>query len=55
MGHTWPGREAYGANSCERKPDGYICSAWKKTVGALSQDINANEAMWDFFENHPLK
>ena len=43
-GHTWPGGN-YG-----------IDKTWyKKFVGKLSHDISANDAMWDFFEKHPMK
>jgi polyhydroxybutyrate depolymerase len=53
MGHTWPGRSTYGAPSCSTNPQGNICEVWKETVGALSDDIDANDMMWDFFEMHP--
>lgn len=55
MGHTWPGRDTYSAEACKIKPNGYVCSLWKDTVGALSDDINANDVMWDFFEKHPMQ
>lgn len=38
-GHTWPGNPI-------RK--------WGK-FGLVTQDVNANEAMWDFFSRHPLR
>jgi polyhydroxybutyrate depolymerase len=42
-GHTWPGG-AY-------EVDGDCLLA---AVGGISQDINANEMMWEFFQRHPL-
>jgi polyhydroxybutyrate depolymerase len=42
-GHTWPGGQ-YHNNS----------QFWKKAVGSITYDISANEAMWDFFQKHPL-
>lgn len=54
MGHTWPGSADYGIDTCKINPDGYICNLYKETVGPLSQDINANDAMWEFFKKHPI-
>jgi polyhydroxybutyrate depolymerase len=42
-GHTWPD----GMYDNER-------AGWKKKVGHLSRDINANDVMWEFFKRHPL-
>jgi polyhydroxybutyrate depolymerase len=54
MGHTWAGRDYYSAPSCQANPDGKICTAWKKVEEPLNTSISANDAMWDFFKNHPL-
>lgn len=43
-GHTWPGGQY--------DRDGFL---WKKFVGPLSDDISANETMWEFFKKHPMK
>jgi polyhydroxybutyrate depolymerase len=40
-GHTWPGAE--------------MLKAATDIVGITTFSISANEAMWDFFEDHPLK
>ncbi len=53
MGHNWPGATSYGIPACDRRPEGKLCLSWKKTVGALSQDLIANDIMWSFFETHP--
>ncbi|MEA1924864.1 MAG: PHB depolymerase family esterase [Candidatus Altiarchaeota archaeon] len=55
MGHTWPGRTTYSAEACKTRPNGYMCRLWKEAVGTLSDDINANDAMWEFFKKHPEK
>lgn len=52
-GHTWPGGK-YGGKACERRPNGLICSKWKKIVGKMNHNVNANELMWDFFSKHSL-
>ncbi len=54
MGHVWPGRPSYSLNICKTKPNGYMCTAWKETVGKLSTDISANDMMWNFFKKHHL-
>jgi polyhydroxybutyrate depolymerase len=54
MGHTWPGGN-YGIENCTTNPDGYVCKQWKKTLGPLNKEINANDLIWDFFQKHPLK
>jgi polyhydroxybutyrate depolymerase len=41
-GHTWPGSE-------------YRSSGWAaRIMGNTSHDINASEAIWNFFENRIL-
>ncbi|OYT27446.1 MAG: hypothetical protein B6U97_01615 [Candidatus Altiarchaeales archaeon ex4484_96] len=54
MGHTWPGRQTYSPKTCERNPDGILCKAWVDNIGALNQDINANQEIWAFFMKHTL-
>jgi polyhydroxybutyrate depolymerase len=54
FGHGWPGG-TYGINQCEINPNGLICQEWKKIIGPLSNDIIANDAMWEFFKKHPMK
>jgi len=54
MGHAWPGKTTYGLKACQTNPNGRLCNLWKETVGPLSDDINANDAMWEFFKNHPM-
>lgn len=39
-GHTWPGGEGYSIPGIP--------------IGNVTQDINANDEMWKFFEKHPL-
>ncbi len=55
MGHVWPGKAEYGSTSCQQKPNGKLCSLWKKIVGKTSTDISANDMIWDFFKKHPLE
>jgi polyhydroxybutyrate depolymerase len=40
-GHTWPGGRPYAIPGIN--------------IGKTTFDINANDAMWDFFEKHPKK
>lgn len=42
-GHTWPGGD-------------YSVKArwWRRAVGTINRDIDANDFMWAFFEKHPL-
>ena len=40
-GHTWPG--------------GQFGFLGKRILGAMTQDISANDLMWEFFQRHPLK
>jgi polyhydroxybutyrate depolymerase len=54
MGHTWPGSTEYNAEACKTRPNGYVCRLWQEAVGALNNDIIANEAMWEFFKKHTL-
>ena len=54
MGHTWPGSTEYNAEACKTRPNGYVCRLWKEAVGALSNDIIASDAMWEFFKRHTL-
>ncbi|MBU0468302.1 MAG: hypothetical protein KKD07_01525 [Candidatus Omnitrophica bacterium] len=53
LGHTWPGRTTYSAKSCDFRPNGFLCRSWINSVGQLNQDINANDMIWEFFQNHP--
>lgn len=55
MGHTWPGGTASYGEACRRNPDGYMCRRLKETMGASSDDIIANDAMWEFFKRHHKK
>lgn len=57
MGHIWPGPNAdYGnVEVCNDRPNGVMCKGWKKTMGPLSGDLDANKMIWDFFKKHPLK
>ncbi|MDP1883947.1 MAG: PHB depolymerase family esterase [Candidatus Moranbacteria bacterium] len=54
LGHNWAGREDYGIQACGKDPNGKICQEWKNTVGPSSQDLLANEKIWEFFEKHPM-
>jgi polyhydroxybutyrate depolymerase len=38
-GHTWPGGVSY---------------AREELIGKTSQDMSANQVMWEFFSRHPL-
>jgi polyhydroxybutyrate depolymerase len=54
MGHTWPGR-GFGNKLCEDSPDSDLCAKWKAVVGEPNLvDLNANNALWEFFEEHPM-
>ena len=55
LGHNWPGQKTYGVEACKTNPDGIICNAWKDSVGPLSQDISANDMIWEFFKEHPME
>ncbi len=52
-GHTWPSGNV-APKMCQTRPDGMLCKRWKEEVGTASQDIDANEAMWEFFKKHSL-
>ena len=41
-GHTWPGGKSLPASD-------------RMGLGAINQDINASDLMWEFFKKHPLK
>jgi len=43
-GHTWPSG-TYAKDT----------ESWKKAVGKINYDINANDAMWEFFKKHSLE
>jgi polyhydroxybutyrate depolymerase len=43
-GHTWPGGQLTNTQKW-----------WTDIVGIVSQDISANDAMWEFFERHPME
>ena len=51
MGHTWPGG-TYGP-ACD-KPESKNCQSFMQAIGSLSDDLNADEVMWEFFQRHPL-
>jgi polyhydroxybutyrate depolymerase len=51
-GHIWPGGKSYAIDSCESNPTGHACTRWKEIIGLESNDINANDAMWEFFQKH---
>lgn len=57
MGHIWPGPNAdYGnVEVCNDRPNGIMCKGWKKTMGPLSSDLDANKMIWDFFKKYSLK
>lgn len=43
-GHTWPSG-TYAKDT----------ESWKKAVGKINYDIDANDAMWEFFKRHALE
>ncbi len=51
-GHSWPGGAP--VDICAKKPPGYLCQQWKKTMGRINPSVNANVLLWDFFQRHPL-
>lgn len=51
MGHVWPGGN-YG-KLCADNYESRKCSAFRRVVGALTNDISANDLMWEFFRRHP--
>jgi polyhydroxybutyrate depolymerase len=54
-GHIWPGGDSYAIDSCIANPTGHICDKWKSVIGSTSSGINANDAMWEFFQKHPME
>ena len=46
-GHTWP-----KGSSCETGSK--LCEALKEVTGKVSQDLDASEAIWEFFSRHAL-
>ncbi len=55
LGHNWPGQESYALDACDSNSEGRICKAWETTVGPLSQDLIANDQIWEFFKKHSIK
>lgn len=55
LGHNWAGRTSYSLDACDLRPNGKICSSWKKNVGSLNQDLVANDQIWEFFKKHPIE
>jgi polyhydroxybutyrate depolymerase len=53
MGHNWAGHD-YGLNACITNPNGTLCTCYVAMAGDTCSDINANDAMWDFFNRHPM-
>ena len=52
LGHNWPG------GSLERvcsQPTEEKCILWKTYVGDLTNELNAGELMWEFFQKHSLE
>lgn len=52
-GHGWPGGQA-GPQACERNPDGFVCTRWRRNAGTVYQGWRATEAAWAFFQRHRL-
>jgi len=48
-GHTWP-----GAPGPKCKTKGKFCQAFIEVTGTISQDLDANQFMWDFFKRFSL-
>jgi poly(3-hydroxybutyrate) depolymerase len=55
LGHNWAGETTYGIEACGQRPEGRICKKWKDAVGALNQDLVANDMIWEFFKDHPME
>jgi hypothetical protein len=53
MGHNWAGHD-YGLDACITNPNGTLCTCYIVMAGDTCSDINANDAMWDFFNRHPM-
>jgi polyhydroxybutyrate depolymerase len=48
-GHTWPGRQATGRT-------GFAAGeAVEMLLGKSTQNLSANDLMWEFFQKHPMK
>lgn len=55
IGHTWTGPGVYlGARVCKDSLDGYLCKKLQDVFGPRRFDYSINDAMYDFFEKHPL-
>ena len=53
MGHTYPGQQ-YQLPACATDQAGSVCQLYLQTVGPVSNDLDANEKMWAFFQRHAL-
>ena len=53
-GHTWPGGSAK-IKACDMRPEGKLCQTWLEKIGKVTHDIDANEAMWNFFQRYSLQ
>jgi len=51
LGHAWPGGTK-GA-PC-KEPFSVKCKIWEDLIGPFTNDIIANDAMWEFFKKHPM-
>lgn len=51
-GHTWAGGSP--PKICIDKPDGVLCTRYKTAVGPLRENLNINDAMWEFFSQYTL-
>jgi polyhydroxybutyrate depolymerase len=52
-GHTWPGGKE-DIKLCSTRPNGFICTRWRRIVGVPTHDINASEMIWQFFSKYQL-
>jgi polyhydroxybutyrate depolymerase len=46
-GHTWPGAVKY-----KEKRQGFLAKKTRSLIGETSEDIHANDVIWDFFTKH---
>lgn len=53
MGHTWAGHD-YGLDACITRPKGTLCTCYVAMAGDTCSDMDANNAMWEFFNQHPM-
>lgn len=53
LGHTWP-NGSYGA-PCAGGMETNTCKKFREIVGEKTDDISANDKIWEFFEQHSLK